>query len=98
MCNFDPVYAKSSMAPNMSKEQRVDYISREIDMLLDMLDGAEDCKWIYQSLLQLCTMYKEVGGDWPSRRTEMSDWLDELHKLDPLRKGRWIDLRSKLDL
>ena len=98
MCTFDPVYAKSSMVPNLSKEQRLGYVSREIEMLLDMLDGAEDCKWIYQSLLQLCTMYNEVSGNWPPQREEMSTWLEELHKLDPLRTGRWVDMRSKLGL
>ena len=98
MSTFNPAYAKSSMVPNMSKEQRLSYISKEIEMLLDMLDGSEDSKWIYQSLVQLCALYKEVGGDWPAQRTEMQAWLEELHKLDPLRDGRWTDLRNNLAL
>ena len=97
MCAFDPKYAQSSMIPNMNKEQRLEYIVKEIEMLQDMLEGAEDCKWIYQSLLHLCSLYKETSRDtWPPQWEKMSIWITELQKLDPLRAGRWIDLRSKL--
>ena len=67
-------------------------------MLRDMLDGAEDCKWIYQSLLQICAMYKEIGGDWPSQRPQMSGWLDELSKLNPVRKERRVGSRRAMAL
>lgn len=86
------------MAPTISNEQRLGYVSKEIENLLDMLDGAEDCKWIYQFLLQLSAIYKELSGEWPPERAKMSAWIAELHKLDPLRDGRWIDLRRNLDL
>ena len=102
MCTLHTTYSSTStstsITPNMSNQQRLTYFSREIETLLDMLDGAEDCKWIYQSLLQICATYREISGDWPSQRPQMSGWLDELLKLDPLRKGRWVDLRCALAL
>lgn len=98
LCTFDPVYASRSMAPTMSNEQRLEYVSNELENHSEMLDGAEDCKWIYQFLLQLCAIYKELSKDWPPERAKMSAWIAELHKLDPLRGGRWVDLRTSLDL
>jgi geranylgeranyl transferase type-2 subunit alpha len=73
-----------------------------------MLDGAEDCKYIYQALLEngrLLGLKKEEKGEGEDdeegkkrRREEMKSWLEELRKLDQLRKGRWEDLGRKLGL
>lgn len=96
MCTFDPMYAGSSMAPDLSQDQRLDYTSKQIESLLDMLDGAEDCKWIYQSLLQLCLVHRDNSGTWPPQKQEMPKWVEELRTLDPLRAGRWTDLKKNL--
>ena len=90
------MYAESTMAPGLSKDERLDYVSKQIESLLDMLDGAEDCKWIYQSLLQLCVVYRDNSGNWPIQKQEMPKWIEELRKLDPLRSGRWADLKRNL--
>ena len=90
------MYAGSSMAPDLSKDERLDYVSKQIESLLDMLDGAEDCKWIYQSLLQLCVVHRDNSGTWPTQKQDMPKWTEELRKLDPLRAGRWIDLKRNL--
>ena len=84
------------MAPDLSQDQRLDYVSKQIESLLDMLDGAEDCKWIYQSLLQLCLVHRDNSGTWPSQGQEMPKWVKELRTLDPLRAGRWTDLKKNL--
>ena len=85
------------MAPDLSADERLDYVSRQIASLLDMLDGAEDCKWIYQSLLQLCVIHKRNSGTWPTtQEQDMPKWIEELRKLDPLRAGRWTDLKKDL--
>ncbi|KAL8789051.1 MAG: hypothetical protein Q9195_007017 [Heterodermia aff. obscurata] len=96
MCTFDPLYAGSSMAPDLTKDERLHYLSNQIEGLLEMLDGAEDCKWIYQSLLQLCVVHKDNSGTWPNQKQEMPKWVEELRKLDPLRAGRWTDLKRNL--
>lgn len=80
------------MAPDLSDEARLEYISNEINKILEMLDGAEDCKWIYQSLVQLSIAYKVSSGKWPQHADEIGQWMSELQKLDPLRKGKWIDI------
>ena len=86
------------MIPNMGNEQRLVYVDQQIENLLDMLDGAEDCKWIYQSLIELSILRKRLSNEWPSQRDQIQGWLLQLHSLDPLRKGRWQDLERSLAL
>ena len=97
MSTFDPRCAADSMAPDLSGEERLEYVTQEIGRLQEMLDGAEDCKWIYQSLISLSILYKSLGGKWPVEQTEIGHWVDELARLDPLRVNRWADLRRDLE-
>jgi len=96
VCTFDPKYAAHSMAPQLTTEERSKYITQETERIREMLDGAEDCKWIYQALIHLSTVYKDLNGDWPKTSTEVAEWADELAKIDPLRAGRWNDLKIKI--
>ena len=84
-----------------SHEDRVGYLQQEIESVRDMLDGAEDCKYIYQALLEYGGRLVEMnhdndsgGVDGEAGRVieEMTGWLEELRKIDPLREGRWKDL------
>lgn len=61
-----------------------------------MLDGAETCKWIYQRLLELSVMSKSLNDQWPVASSDLEMWIDKLLELDPLRKGRWQDLRKQI--
>ena len=96
MCTFDPQTAPRTMAPNLTKEERFDYVNKEIDNVIELLEGAEDCKWIYQSLIQLSVMYEASCGRWPPQAERLASWMDELQRLDPMRKGRWIEVRQSL--
>ncbi|EMF16928.1 protein prenylyltransferase [Sphaerulina musiva SO2202] len=96
---------------------RIQYLAREISNIRDMLDGAEDCKYIYQALLEYSRRFRELaerdrgggggGGDDEKVSTttntttvasaeDLTGWLAELQKIDPLRQGRWRDLERKL--
>lgn len=98
MCTFNPTYASQTMAPGLNNEQRVSYVNREIENLLDMLDGSEDCKWIYQSLIELSLLHKKLSQERPNQKDQMQSWIENLMELDPLRKGRWQDLERTLAL
>jgi len=99
MCSFDPTLASKTMAPSLEDKERVMYLRRELERISDMLDGAEDCKWIYQSLIHLTMLVSRIEGDLsPAAKQNLSEWLSELKILDPLRKGRWIDLEESLKL
>ncbi|GAB7337108.1 hypothetical protein MBLNU457_g2506t2 [Dothideomycetes sp. NU457] len=90
---------KAKIVTDVTNKDREEYLETQIDMVKDMLDGTDDCKWIYQGLLTLAEQYLEVeAGNKAVTTKEMTEWLDKLEELDPLRKGRWIDLRKKLKL
>jgi geranylgeranyl transferase type-2 subunit alpha len=56
MCTFDPRLAQETMAPNLTNDGRLTYVIKELETMQDLLEGAEDCKWIYQALLQYTTL------------------------------------------
>ena len=84
------------MAPDLENEQRLMYISKEMENILELLEDAKDCKWVYQSLVQLVTTYESLSGRRPPEAEDMDTWMVELRKLDPLRNGRWKDLIEDL--
>lgn len=97
MCTFDPSISDQTMAPNLSREDRSRYLRQEIDEIQEMLDGAEDCKYIYQALIDCTLLATKVEGAMSSADKEnILSWLSELKKLDPLRCGRWSDFEKSL--
>ncbi|KAL8908118.1 MAG: hypothetical protein Q9207_001010 [Kuettlingeria erythrocarpa] len=95
--NFGPESGKDSIVPDLSIEDRLTYIKAQIEDLKDMLDGAETCKWIYQRLIDLALMSKSLNEHWPVESSEVASWIENLAELDPLRKGRWDDLKSRFN-
>lgn len=93
----DPV-GHATITPNFTKDDRVEYVTRQLANLKDMLDGAEDCKWIYNALLEytmsLCEMEERLPRD--DEKQDCAAWLVELRKLDSFRSGRWDDLENTL--
>lgn len=82
----------SAILDPCSNEDRIHYLEQELDSVKDMLDGAEDCKYIYQALLEYSRRYREIdAGTKKITMLEMEQWLSELQKLDPLRSNRWKD-------
>ncbi|RHZ50059.1 Rab geranylgeranyltransferase BET4 [Aspergillus thermomutatus] len=97
MCTFDPSLSDQTMAPNLSDIERSEYLRRETDEIQDMLDGAEDCKYIYQALIDCTLLASKVEGTMSNTDKEnILSWLSELKKLDPLRCGRWLDFEKSL--
>jgi geranylgeranyl transferase type-2 subunit alpha len=88
----------ATIAPNFTDTDRVEYVTRQLAILRDMLDGAEDCKWIYDALIEytmaLCQMEQRMPGF--DEKQDCAAWLAELRKLDPFRSGRWDDLEKSL--
>lgn len=97
MATFDPTLSTQTAAPNLSNAERLEYIQKEKEAIEDMLDGEEDCKWIYQALIHCSLMAAKIQGAMtPEAKADVLRWLDKLMRLDPLRKGRWLDLESSL--
>ncbi|TQS37953.1 hypothetical protein Golomagni_01554 [Golovinomyces magnicellulatus] len=79
-------------------DDRCGYVRKQLDVLKEMLDGAEDCKWIYNAAIDytftLCSLEKRPFQ--PEERLDCLMWLNELKKLDPYRIGRWSDLEKRV--
>lgn len=97
MCVFDPSVADRTMAPNLSTSERLQYLRDETEAIQEMLDGAEDCKYIYQALIECTLLASKVGGSLQQDdRDQILSWLSELKKIDPLRQQRWLDFERSL--
>ena len=98
MCAFDPNTAEHTMAPNLSKDDKLQYIAGEREYIEDLLEDAKDSKWVYQALIDVVILSANLGGSLPETdKEDVLRWIDELHKLDPLRRGRWNDLRRRIE-
>ncbi|KAH0283335.1 protein prenylyltransferase [Aureobasidium namibiae CBS 147.97] len=87
------------IVPNLTNQHRIEYYDTQLDLLKDMLEDTKDCKWIYLALVTYTPEYLEIdAGNKKVTTLELTEWLDQLEQLDPLRKGRWLDLRKSLNL
>ncbi|KAH7058970.1 hypothetical protein B0J12DRAFT_379374 [Macrophomina phaseolina] len=84
---------------DLNSDVQAKYLQEEIENIKDMIDGAEDCKWIYQALLETASALREAEQNRDDELSqEMAGWLSQLRKLDPLRSRRWDDMSSKFKL
>lgn len=88
----------ATITPNFTNADRIEFVTRQLEILKDMLEGAEDCKWIYIALIEytVALIRMEEGDGEPDARQNCRIWLAELRKLDPFRSGRWDDLEKSL--
>ena len=100
MTNLSPKTSPElRIVADLTNKHRIDYLDTQFDLLKDMLEDNKDCKWIYLALVTYTPEYLEIdAGNKNITTLELSDWLDQLDQLDPLRKGRWLDLRKSLNL
>ena len=99
MCTFDPRFAQNIMAPDLTVDCRLTYVAEALEVMQDLRECAEDCKWVYQALVQYTTLKHLLNSEpLAAVRSYVAEWLGELRKLDPLRKGRWDDLSRTLGL
>ena len=98
MCTFDPqLTPKKTMAPNLDDRQRKEYISAEKEFVEEVLEDATDCKWVYQALIELALLEQKLDDSLTqAQKQRMLGWIEQLKKLDPLRKGRWQDLEETI--
>lgn len=91
---------RSAIAPHLTTEQRKSYIDRELDDIKDLLEDYVDIKWIYEALIEYTAAVSQITGQ-PldqDQQQDIAQWLQKLVKLDPMRNGRWDDLRKELGI
>lgn len=89
--------SQRSMAPELTDSERLEYVEREQDFIEELLEDAEDSKWVYQALIECALLQaKLTDGLTADVRTRIRSWLQKLRELDPLRNGRWRDTEVRL--
>ena len=97
MCTFDTELGSQTMAPSLSTDEKLAYISREREFIEEILKDARDCKWVYQALIECHLLRGKLEGSVPAEaKADIQLLLLELKKLDPLRLGRWQGLERLL--
>ncbi|MCJ1464736.1 Rab geranylgeranyltransferase [Pseudocyphellaria aurata] len=96
--NLDPNFSSTSMVPDLTPQERLAYLHHEFENLRELQEEETDCKWIYQSLIQLARTLNVVSHEWPVDHFRVRLWIRELRRVDPLRIERWNDLERKLEL
>jgi len=101
-----------AIAPGMKRGIRTAILEDQIEWLKELLEGHLECKYVLKALVQyvglLQTLRKEPGGEEGDEREDeeeedeqgeneaMGKWLDKLEEIDPMRKGRYRDLRKRI--
>ncbi|KAF1991699.1 protein prenylyltransferase [Aulographum hederae CBS 113979] len=89
----------AAIALDLTNTDRVAIYEREIENIKELLEDFDDCKLIYQILLQYTKEYLDFeAGNKTVTTAEMREWLAQLRKLDFLRNGRWNDVERDLGL
>ncbi|KAF3008679.1 Rab geranylgeranyltransferase [Curvularia kusanoi] len=84
---------------DLTNGERQKFYENEMEYIKEILEDETDCKWIYEGLLGLAEAYLEVdAGTGAVTTKDMRSWLTELKRLDALRRGRWEDLETRLQL
>jgi geranylgeranyl transferase type-2 subunit alpha len=97
MCTFDPKTAASTLAPHLTTQQRKEYVAEERAFVEELLEDTDDCKWVYQALVELAFLEERIDGEMSGQaREKVKTHIDKLMILDPLRKGRWADLMQSV--
>lgn len=89
----------ATINPNFTQADRISYVTRQLENLTEILDGGEDCKWVYNALIEytIALAKMEKRQVFEEETQHCLSWLAELRKLDPLRSGRWDDLEVSLN-
>ncbi|KAF2808757.1 protein prenylyltransferase [Mytilinidion resinicola] len=90
---------ESAIILDLTDTDRKRYCEQEINFIKDILEDEEDCKWIYEVLIQYSTSFPSLNGNESIiTADDLREWLSKLRGLDPLRHGRWADLEYTLGL
>jgi geranylgeranyl transferase type-2 subunit alpha len=81
---------------DLNAHEQVEIYEQEIERIKEIEEDFDDCKWVFEALVIYTLAYGELEGAEPRYALELHDWLQKLERLDPMRKGRWQDIRSSL--
>lgn len=98
MLNLTEHADRSTIAGQLTVEERVAYLKQEIADIKELSEDYDDCKLIYENLMEYTVALSALEGRQPSsdEKVQLESWLSTLRKLDPMRQGRWEDVEKGL--
>lgn len=91
---------RPTITGELNVDERVAYLKQEIADIKDLSEDYDDCKLIYEKLMEYTVALSVLEGRQPSsdEKVELESWLSTLRQLDPMRQGRWNDMEKGLAL
>ncbi|QDS73924.1 hypothetical protein FKW77_007715 [Venturia effusa] len=83
---------------DLTLSDRLQYYDQEVERIAEITEDFDDCKWVYEALLQYSIDYSKLKGEPSSNEKDLRGWLERLQRLDPMRSGRWRELETSLQL
>ncbi|CAN8104181.1 unnamed protein product [Discula destructiva] len=89
-----------TITADLTPQDRVSYVAREIADIKDLLEDYDDCKLLFERLMDYTLELAALEKRQPSsdEKAALTSWLLKLRELDPLRTGRWNDVQKQLSL
>ena len=97
MSNFASSISSTTVLPaEFDPSERAKRLQSELSNLRELLDIADDCKWIYEALIRYSLLLRQYEQTGQRDVAELLNWVNALRRLDPQRMGRWDDLQRSL--
>ncbi|KAI0099114.1 hypothetical protein GGR51DRAFT_536101 [Nemania sp. FL0031] len=92
-------HGRPSVTPNLTAEQKVSYLKREVEFIKDLLQDFPNIKWPYEALLEYTLALRKLQPDAEAEGEEDDPkfWLAKLRKLDAMQTGRWNDVERDIE-
>lgn len=89
-----------AVAPQLTREERLSLVAKEMDIIKELLEDYDDIKWIYETLIeyQLASWRLQNRPAKCDKKSDVAQWLSRLRTLDCMRKGRWDDMELELGI
>ncbi|KAI0425160.1 hypothetical protein F5Y09DRAFT_322434 [Xylaria sp. FL1042] len=93
-------HGSSTITPNLTAEQKISYLEREVEFIKDLLEDFSSIKWPYEALLEYTLALRNLQSSAKGEEGQGEDpnfWLGKLRKLDSMQTGRWNDVERDIE-
>ncbi|KAI8625105.1 hypothetical protein F5Y19DRAFT_277649 [Xylariaceae sp. FL1651] len=89
---------RPTITPNLTVDQKITYLEKEIEYIRDLLEDYADIKWPNEALLEYTLALQKLtpSSKGKGHDNDPNSWLTRLKKLDPMLMGRWDDVGRQL--
>ncbi|KAK6360148.1 Rab geranylgeranyltransferase [Orbilia blumenaviensis] len=83
----------------LATDQKSETLLRTLDWMRELLEEEPECRLLLEEMIFVGGLLRAVGGgdvDDEGVRADMQAWLEKLMEVDPMRGGRWREMKDKL--